>query len=549
MSLRFVALSGTTGVTENCYLYEQDNEMIVVDCGVGFPDVDMFGVDLVIPDFSYIKENRQKVKGVLITHGHEDHIGALPFLMSSVNVPVFATKLVAGFIEDKLDDYGMKGVKINVFDPDRDTLAIGSFKVSPFRVSHSVPDGVGYCIETSVGKLFHIPDYKFDWTPVDGKPFDVAKLSMLSSGSVLALASDSLGSTTPGYTESELGIEERIEKIVTGAARKVYFTTISSNISRMQQALNVAQRAGRKVSFIGRSIDRKATIAKKLGYLQYPDSLVVNPKVNEHIPPEKTMYIISGSYGQSDSALTRVAMEEHDFLTIGKGDVVIYSSDPAPPGSKDSVDVVVDRLIEMGVDVHYYDIQENLHVSGHGSQEDIKMLMAIVKPRYFLPIGGTIRHNRAYAEIAGKITGGKASVFELKPGDVVEYGAGEARVVERIPVRQVLVDGLGVGDVGSIVLRDRQVLATEGVAIVMIQFDESKRKLITDPEVISRGFVFEGKSGALLGKAASELKSFLDKKQKLDTRGVKTESAFFLEKFFWKELKRRPMILPVVVEV
>src|SRR5258708_21817972 len=333
--MKFIPLSGTTGVTENCYLYENGNDMIIVDCGVGFPEPEMYGVDLIIPDFSYIIENKHKLKAIFITHGHEDHIGALPFLFKELKAPIYATKLVAAFIEDKFEDYEGDIPKVNVIDPDKDVIIAGSFRVSSFRVSHSVPDGVGFCIENSEGKAFHVPDYKFDWTPLDGKPFYVLRPASLSiTGNVLMLASDSLGSTSPGHTESEAFIEGKIEAIMTKARGQIFFTTISSNISRMQQAINIASRLNRKVVFIGRSIDRKADIAKRLGYLNYPNGIVVNAKQAKRMDPKNLMYIISGSYGQPGSALYRVATADHEFLNIGKGDVVIFSADPAPPGSK-----------------------------------------------------------------------------------------------------------------------------------------------------------------------------------------------------------------------
>src|SRR5258708_33191691 len=333
--LKFIAISGTTGVTQNCYVYETETDMIIVDCGVGFPEPEMYGVDLIIPDFTYIRENVRKLRGIVISHGHEDHLGALPFLLKDVKAPIYATRLVAGFIKDKFEDQGAKVPQINIFDPERDVVTLGSFKITPFRVSHSVPDGVGFCIDTPEGKAFHVPDYKFDWTPVDGKPFDVRRAASLAmSGNVLMLASDSLGSTSPGHTESEAFIEGAIEAIMSKAHGQIFFTTISSNISRMQQAINVAGRLNRKVVFVGRSIDRKADIAKRLGYLNYPIGIVVNAKQAKRMDPKNLMYIISGSYGQPGSALYRVATADHEFLNIGKGDVVIFSADPAPPGSK-----------------------------------------------------------------------------------------------------------------------------------------------------------------------------------------------------------------------
>jgi len=548
-AFKFIALSGTTGVTENLYVYEYADEMIVVDCGVGFPEPEMYGVDLVIPDFTYIKENKNKLKAILISHGHEDHLGALPFIVKEVSAPIYATKLVAGFIEDKFADYDIKTKKVNVFDPEKDVLTIGKFKITPFRVSHSVPDGVGYAIETPEGTIFHVADYKFDWTPVDKRPFDIQKAALLAAKGCLAVASDSLGSTTVGFTESESFIQSRIELIMSKAYGQVYFTTISSNISRMQQAIRVAEKLGRKVCFIGRSIESKAEIAKNLGYLHYQNNMVVNPKQAGRLKKDEIVYIISGSYGQPGSALYRVAMGEHDFLSVEKGDVVIFSSDPAPPGSKANVDFVVDKLIENNIDVHYYETQEDLHVSGHGSQEDIKMLFALLKPKYFIPIGGTIRHMRGYSLLAQDMGAKAEQVLELMPGESAEFEGGRAKKGQKIEVKSVLVDGLGIGDVGNVVLRDRHILSKEGFSIAIIQYDTSVNKLIAEPEIVTRGFVFQARTKDLLSDASKKLKSHLESKPKLDKRMVRDLASDFLEKYFYEQTGRRPMVLPVIVEV
>ncbi len=548
-NLKFIAISGTTGVTENLYVYEYGNDMIVVDCGVGFPETEMYGVDLVIPDFSYVIANKSKLRAIIISHGHEDHLGALPFLLKEVKTNVYATKLVVGFIQDKLEDYKMDSTNVKVFDPDRDQLTFGVFKVTPFRVAHSVPDGVGFCIDTPEGKMFHVPDYKFDWTPVDGRPFDAVKVASLAAGGALALASDSLGATSPGYTESERAIEERIEGVLRHVTGKVYLTTISSNISRMQQTINAAARLGRKVVLIGRSIEKKAGIAKDLGYLFYQNGVVISPKVASKLPDRQILYIISGCYGQPGSALYRLALGEHDFLKVGKGDAVIFSADPAPPGSKANVDFLVDKFIEGDVDVHYYDMQEDLHVSGHGSQKDIEMLFALVKPKYYIPIGGTIRHMRAYGQIAESMGAKESDVLELLPGEIVEFSGQVARRAGKIPVREVLVDGLGIGDVGNTVLRDRHILSKEGIVIAITHFDRNEGRLLDNPELISRGFVFEQKYGRILDDAAHELFDALSKKKSINTNVVRNTSIDFLEKYFYQKTGRRPMILPVIVEV
>lgn len=549
MELKFIAISGTTGVTENMYLYEYEDDLIVVDCGVGFPESEMFGVDLVIPDFSYVVQNKDKLRGVLITHGHEDHFGALPFLMREVKAPIYATKLVAGFIEDKFSEYQTRGDGLNVFDPDKDTLTLGVFRITPFRVSHSVPDSVGYVLDTPEGKIFHVADYKFDWTPVDKKPFDINKVAVLAQGEVLALASDCLGSTSPGYTQSEKEIESRIEAIARNAPRQIFFTTISSNISRVQQVLNIAVRLGRKVSLIGRSVETKAEIAKNLGYLDYPKGVVLDYKDLRRIPQEKRLYIISGSYGQVGSALYRVALGEHDLVSIQEGDVVIFSGDPAPPGTKDNVDFVVDRLFELNCEVHYYDTQEDLHVSGHGSQQDIEMLASIVRPKYFIPIGGTIRHMRAYKNLMKDLGFEENKVFEPLAGAKIVFKSGEGVYTENIPTKEILVDGLGIGDVGNIVLRDRRKLSQDGIAIVLIQLDRKKEKIIAEPEIISRGFVYQSGMRDLLTLASRKLKGKFDKKARVNRRIARDIVIDFLERFFYEKTRRRPMILPVIVEV
>lgn len=548
--LKFIAISGTTGVTQNMYVYEHGNDIIIVDCGVGFPEESTYGIDLIIPDFSYLVKNKDKVRGIFISHGHEDHLGALPFLFQELQAPIYATKLVAGFVEDKFLDYEIKGVKARVFDPDKDAIQAGSFKVEAFRVSHSVPDGVGFCITTPVGKLFHVPDYKFDWTPVDQKPFDVARMSLLAKDGVLALASDCLGSTSEGYTKSELEIEKSIEIILEEAPSRVFFTTISSNISRIQQVLRVAQRLGRKVVLVGRSIERKADISKKLGYLHYNDGLTVSLKEAEKIPDNKILYIISGSYGQSDSALTRAALGEHPFIKIKKGDVVIFSGDPSPPGAEQAVNYVVDHLIQIGADVHYYDTQEDLHVSGHGSQKEIEMLLALSRAKYLIPIGGTIRHMRGYSLLAQNMGWDQNQVFELGAGGTIEFGSGQAKKGASIPVKEVMVDGLGVGDVGSVVLRDRKTLAKEGIVVVLLQVNKQSGKLVAQPDLISRGFVFAREQQSFLNRAAGELFNRAQKHYKKgDGRAIKEITVNFLEPFFFEETGRRPMILPVVFEV
>ncbi|MBI2590923.1 MAG: ribonuclease J [Candidatus Blackburnbacteria bacterium] len=554
--LRFIAISGTVDVTENLYVYEYvpDNgpaEIIVLDCGVGFPEEATFGVDLVIPDFSYLVRNKEKIKGVFISHAHEDHFGALPFLLDVLpDVKIYSSKLVAGFIEDKLLDYGIKGKKVNIINPEGEQVVTGSFIIDAFRITHSVPDSLGFCITTPVGRAFHVPDFKFDWTPVDGKPFDIAKAASLAKGGVLFMASDSLGSTSEGYTMSEIDIEKNIANIIKDAKGRIFFTTISSNISRMQQAINICQNLGKKVVFIGRSIERKAEIARVLGHLTYDNKTVVSIKQSNALSPDKVLYIVSGCYGQVGSALYRVATGEHQFLEVKAGDVVVFSADPAPPGTGQTTNYVVDNLIEKGAEVHYYDTQEDLHVSGHGSQKDIEMLLALVRPKYLVPVGGTVRHNRQYNALAQRMGWEKGQTLELKHGDVVEFTRdGKVKNGESIPVKSLLVDGLGLGDVGEVVLSDRKTLAKEGVVIVVLQVSKASGVLLGTPELISRGFVFMKENKSFLDRAgnavANEIRARARRKE---GRDIKHSSVEFLERFFFEETGRRPMILPVIVE-
>lgn len=549
MALKFIALSGTTSVTENLYVYEAGNEMMVVDCGVGFPDLEMYGVDLVIPDFSYIKKNQSKLKGILVSQGHEDHQGALPFLLKEVNAPIYAPKLTAAFIQDNLDEHQIKGVNINIFDPDKDVLHIGGFTINPFRVSHSIPDTLGFAIDTPEGRIFHVAEHKFDPNPVDGKPTDVQKASRLASKGVLFLASDCLGSYREGSAEPEAPIQANMENVMKNAPQAIFFTTISSNIGRIQQTLNVAKRLGRKVAFVGHSIKTKSKIAHDLGYLKYPRGLVVGLKQATKMPKNKVLYIIAGCYGQVGSSLFRLSTNEHDRVFLEKDDMVVFSADPAPPYTKESEDFVIDNLIEFGADVHYYDLEEGLYVSGHGRQDDIIRLFEMVKPRYFIPIGGTIRFMHGYKKLVEKFGQNPSNVFELKPGESVIFENGRARRDEKIPVRHVFVDGLGIGDVGRVVLEDRKTLSQHGVAIAIIKLDMAKNKLAENPEIISRGFVFQKGERQFLKSSASKLRSNLEKQKRLDRRKTKYLTVEFLADLFFKETGRRPMILPVVVEV
>jgi len=548
MALKFTALSGTISVTENLYVYETEKEMFILDCGVGFPDLEMHGVDLVIPDFSYIIKNKHKLKGVLLSQGHEDHIGALPFLLKEVKTEVWAAPLVSEFLKDKFKDHGIKGVKVNVFDPDTASFNIGSFRVHSFRVTHSIPDACGFAIDTPEGRIFHVPEHKMDQKPVDEKPFNIQRAKELANQKILFLASDCIGSNKPGFSKGEEEIERNLLNIANKAKNCLFFTAISSNIGRFQQAINVAEKTNRKAVLVGRSIQRKCEIAHQLGYLKYKKNTVLSLRESEGHPRNKLMYIVSGCYGQIGSSLYRLSSNEHDRIHVEKGDMMIFSANPAPPYTKESQNYIIDNLTALGVDVHYYEHNEGLYSSGHGTQEDIKALYKITNPTYFIPIGGTIRYMFAYKKLAIEFGASEDRVFQFKPGDYVEFENGKKKNTGNIPVKEVLVDGLGIGDVGNVVLRDRQTLSKDGMVVVLVKIDKSGNRLIETPEIISRGFVYHGGEKEFLVSTSKELQKRIEKKKKVNKHNAKAVTIEFLERYFFNKIRRRPMILPVVVE-
>jgi ribonuclease J len=457
--------------------------------------------------------------------------------------------LVELLLKDKFKARGVGKVQINTFDPEGSSFNIGPFTINPFKVAHSIPDSMGFAIDTPEGRIFHVPEHKFDPDPVADKPFDITKAKKLAEKSVLFLASDCLGANKPGFTPGERDIEKNLLPIVQNSKGRVFFTAISSNIARFQQAINTAKQTGRKVAFVGRSVQKKSEFAHQLGYLKYSSHQVVLLRVAENLPIDKIMYVIAGCYGQVGSSLYRLATDDHRQIQIEKKDTVIFSSDPAPPYTKESIDFIVDNLIEKGVDVHYYDLHEGLYVSGHGMQGDIVKLFEIVNPKYFIPIGGTIRFMHAYRKLAEDFGARPENIFELKPGDSLEFTNGKARRGGKIQVKEVLVDGLGIGDVGKIVLQDRKTLGQYGVAIVIIKINKAKKQVVDLPKIVSRGFVFEREERVFLNQSAKALKMKLNQLAKMDSKSVKFFTSDFLGKLFFKDTGRKPMVMPVIVEV
>jgi len=546
--LRFIALSGTTGVTENLNVYEYKDEMIILDCGVGFPDLEMPGVDLVIPDFSYVVKNKHKLKAIVLSQGHEDHIGALPFLFREVKAPIYCAPLVTEFVKEKFRDKGIVDYVIHTFNPEKDTFEVGSFKFSPFRVTHSVPDTVGFAVETPEGKIMHVPEHKIDQESVDGHSFDLERAKKLAQGDVLCLIADCLGANDKGFAPSSVPIENNTYNVAKNAKQALFVSAMSSSIGRFQQMINVAKRLNRKVVFVGRSIQNKTESAHKLGYLKYDEDQIVDIRKAKKIHPKDLMYIVAGCYGQVGSSVYRIATDDDSRVSVTAGDMFIFSANPAPQFSKESQDFIVDELTDRGVDVHYYDLEEGLHVSGHGGQEDIKMLFDITNPKYIIPTGGTIRHMRSFEKIVESTGRNVDNLFKLKPGDSVEFKNGIASRGQKVKVKEVMVHGLGIGDIGKTVLDHRTLLGKQGMVVIVFKATKDG-KILGKPEIVSKGFVFEGISGGLLNDSIQRMMKHLGSHSNLNSKKLKDEAIKFLEGYFFKATGRSPMIVPIVVEV
>ncbi len=547
-TLRIIPLGGIGDVTKNMYVYEYGNDIMIVDCGVSFPDEGMPGVDLVIPDISYLRDKKSQVRGFVISHGHDDHIGALPYLWPEIGAPIYTQKLTAGFIRTKFAEHNLpknavRDLKIT------DTINLGVFKVSFYQASHSVPDTTGIVIQTPVGTIIHQADFKIDWTPVSGQVTDVGKVAELGAKGVKLLLIDCLRVDKPGFNKSERSIESTFEKAALETQGKLLITMTSSNISRMQQALNVAQKVGRKVALAGRSFENNFQVARDLGYLDVPPNLIIGTDAISSFDPKKILVLIAGSQGQPGSSLSRAANDENRRIKLMPGDSVVFSADPIP-GTEAEYYALLDELTKMGVKLYYSVITSDIHVSGHAAADELKLMINLVKPQYMIPIGGTFRHMQIFSEMCQSMGYKKDQIIDLEDGDVVEVGD-QVKLNGKIEVQNIYVDGLGVGDVGHVVLRDRQVMSAEGVVIVVVPFDVKNNGLGGEPDIISRGFVFEEMAGGLLEEAREIVKKSLEKheNQISDWRYTRKLIEEKLEKFLYEATERRPLILPIIVEV
>jgi len=546
--LKIIPLGGLEQIGMNITAFEYEDSIVVVDCGLSFPDDDMLGIDLVIPDVTYLKENIDKVKGFMITHGHEDHIGALPYILRDINVPIYATKLTMGIIENKLREHNLTGNTKRKVVKFGQSINLGQFRIEFIKTNHSIVDAAALAIYSPAGTVIHTGDFKVDYTPVFGDAIDLQRFAEIGKKGVLALMCDSTNAERPGFTQSEKTVGKTFDSLFAEHSNtRIIIATFASNVDRVRQIINSAYKYGRKVVVEGRSMVNIIETATGLGYLEIPDKTLIDIEQIKNFPDEKTVIITTGSQGESMAALSRMAGNIHKKISIGPGDTVIFSSNPIP-GNEKAVTNVINELLVKGADVIFQDV----HVSGHACQEEIKLIYTLVHPKYAIPVHGEYKHLKAQARIASELGIAKENIFLLNSGDVLELDSHEAKVTGKVPVGTILVDGLGVGDVGNIVLRDRQHLAEDGILIVVLALDGYSDQLVSGPDIVSRGFVYVRESDELMEEARlvveEAVHGCLDRGIS-DWGKIKGGIKDSLSDFVWKKTKRRPMILPIIMEV
>lgn len=544
-------LGGLNEVGKNMTLFEYGEDMFLVDCGLAFPDQDMLGVDLVLPDFTYVERNADRIRGIVITHGHEDHIGGLPYLLKVLNVPVYGTKLTIGLIQGKLREHGLlNSASLNVIKPG-DVITLGGFTVEAIHVNHSIPDALGLAIRCEGGTIVHTGDFKIDTTPIDGGMMDLGRLAEIGQEGVLCLMSDSTNAERPGFTESERKVGESFETLFRKAGNnRIIVATFSSNIHRVQQIMNVAASLGRKVALVGRSLENVVSISADLGYLNIPEGIVIDINMINRYPADKLVIITTGSQGEPMSALTRMAFSDHRKVEIHPNDYVIISATPIP-GNEKTVSRVVNELMKLGADVVYEKMYE-VHVSGHACQEELKMIMGIVKPKYFIPVHGELKHLRKHAGLALSMGIPKENILIADNGRVAEISKKALRCTSTVPAGRVFVDGYGVGDVGSVVLRDRKHLAQDGLVIVAVCIDRESGMIVSGPDVVTRGFVYVKESEELINAAREVAVEAIEAQTDggyFDWNSIKASLRDEISHLMYERTKRSPMILPVIMEV
>ena len=547
--LKIIPLGGLNEIGKNITILEYRDQILIIDCGMSFPEDDMYGIDVVIPDFSYLEKNANKIVGLVITHGHEDHIGAIPYFLRKVNVPIYATRITLGLIENKLKERGLSG-NLNVITAG-DKFRVGEFTVQTIRTTHSVADAISLNISTPAATLFHTGDFKIDYTPIDGEPIDLQKFAEIGMQGVDIMLADSTNATRKGFTKSEKFVGEALDKIFSRAKGRIIIATFSSNVHRVQKIIELAIKYGRKFTVSGRSMDNVVNLAQELGYIKFPKGSYVELNKANNIPDNEMVIITTGSQGEPMSALTRMANDEHRNVKLKKGDMVILSSSPVP-GNEKSVSNVVNRLYDKEVDVIYNDIAD-IHVSGHACQEELKLIQSLIKPKFFMPVHGESRHLKEHAKLAESLGQKPENIFILSNGDQLSVNKQRAIKFENVvSADDILVDGLGVGDVGNIVLKDRKLLSESGLIIVVASVDIKAGILVSGPEIVSRGFIYVKENEDIINKAKEIAERSINDSlsyRNVDWNEMKTSVIDDLRKFIYKNTHRSPLILPIFMDV
>lgn len=547
--LKIIPLGGLNEIGKNITILEYRDQILIIDCGMSFPEDDMYGIDVVIPDFSYLEKNANKIVGLVITHGHEDHIGAIPYFLRKVNVPIFATRITLGLIENKLKERGISG-NLHVITAG-DKFRVGEFTVQTIRTTHSVADAISLNISTPAATLFHTGDFKIDYTPIDGEPIDLQKFAEIGMQGVDIMLADSTNATRKGFTKSEKFVGEALDKIFSRAKGRIIIATFSSNVHRVQKIIELAIKYGRKFTVSGRSMDNVVNLAQELGYIKFPKGSYVELNKANNIPDSEMVIITTGSQGEPMSALTRMANDEHKNVKLKKGDMVILSSSPVP-GNEKSVSNVVNRLYDKEVDVIYNDIAD-IHVSGHACQEELKLIQSLIKPKFFMPVHGESRHLKEHAKLAESLGQKPENIFILSNGDQLSVNKERAIKFENVvSADDILVDGLGVGDVGNIVLKDRKLLSESGLIIVVASVDIKAGILVSGPEIVSRGFIYVKENEDIINKAKEIAERSINDSlsyRNVDWNEMKTSVIEDLRKFIYKNTHRSPLILPIFMDV
>ena len=546
-NLKVMALGGLEEIGKNMTIFEYEDEIVIVDCGLEFPSDDMLGVDLVIPDTTYLEKNKEKIKGIVITHGHEDHIGSIPYFLKKINVPIYGSKLAIGLIENKLEEHKLlRGAKLKTVKPGQ-TINFGKMKVEFIRSCHSIPDAMMLAIYTPVGIVMHTGDFKIDYTPINSETTDLARIAEIGKKGVLLLLSDSTNAERKGYTMSERTVGAEFDKLFVNCKKRIVVATFASNVHRIQQIVNSAVQYGRKIAVCGRSMINTIDTARKLGYMDAPENIFIDIDLVKNYPEDKVVIITTGSQGETMSALTRMAAGEHKKVEITPNDLVIISATPIP-GNEKLVSKVIDDLMQIGSEVIYNDI----HVSGHACQEEQKLILALAKPKYFMPVHGEYRQLKAHKETAEMMGIEPENIFMSVNGRILELNENEAKLTGSIPSGKILVDGLGVGDVGSVVLRDRQHLSQDGLIVIVMTMDSLTGEIVAGPDVITRGFVYVKESENLMDDVKKVIR---EEVQELEYKGIRDWSTIkstlkdHIRDYIFQKTKRNPMILPIIMSV